>query len=418
VATVGLGNLKSHWALATFSVAAALGIWFIIQDVENPRVEGLAPAIERQAIQVQFVNGSADYIPVEAAFVRVRVEAREEDLANLRAGDFTATVDLQGLEPGSPVRLPVTVQTSAAGVRVLSVEPDTVEVELEPVARKEVRVTVNVTAPVPDGFELVSDQTVIDPSFVTVTGREELVANVDRVQIDVNLSGKRESFSVTGDLVPRSVTGQTQLVSLSSTQARVTFTIEQRTSQRDFAVLPRLSGQPASGYHVTGISIEPSIARVTGPKDVLDGLTELSIEALDLGGATTDITREKAIQRPQNVVLSPEKVVVKVTIAPIVCGESGPSTACGGQTFLVAPTFTDVPDGLALSPGVYTAIIVVAGPLSALADLDATDVGALVSLAGGTAGTGTFPVTVTVPAGIQVVGSPQVVVTLVAATVP
>lgn len=411
-------NLKTHWALATFSIISAFGIWFIIQDVENPRVEGLAPPAGEQAITVQYVNGSADYIPVEAAFVRVRVEAREEDLATLRAKDFVATVDLQGLEPGSPVRLPVSVRSTNSGVRVLSVEPETVEVELEPVARKEVRVSINVTGALPDGFELVSAQTVIEPSFVTVSGRQELVDNVDRVQLDVNLSGRRESFTYTGDLVPRSASGQTQIVALSSAQAKATFRIEQRTSQRDFAVVPRIVGEPAAGYHITGIAIDPVIVRVTGPKDVVDGLTELAIEELDVGGATTDITREKAIQRPQNVVLSPENVVVRVTIAPITCDGITATAPCQSQTVVVAPTFTDTPAGLVVAPGVYTVAVPVYGPLATLATLKASDVTALVSLKDAKAGTGTYSAAVAVPAGVQVEGSPQVVVTLVAAEAP
>jgi hypothetical protein len=31
-------NVYDHWALALFSLAAAFSIWFVIQDVENPRV--------------------------------------------------------------------------------------------------------------------------------------------------------------------------------------------------------------------------------------------------------------------------------------------------------------------------------------------------------------------------------------------
>ena len=256
-------NLAAHWALAAFSIVAAVGIWFIIQDVENPRVEGLAPPEGQQEIEVEFVNGSPDLIPAEAAFVRVVVDAREQDLPNLRAADFRATVDLQGLTAGDPIDLPVVVQSRNSSVRVLSVEPGTVQVELEQVERKEVRVTVNVTAPPLDGYEVREDATVVEPSFVTVTGKKELVDNVDRVEVDVNLSGRSESFTVTRDLVARSTTGQEQQVSLSDTQAKISFTIEQSTAQRDFAVLPRISGDPASGYHVTSISVEPKIGSLS-----------------------------------------------------------------------------------------------------------------------------------------------------------
>jgi len=418
VVRVSAANLTAHWALATFSIAAAVGIWFIIQDVDNPRVEGIAPPEGQQAIEVEFVNGSPDYIPKEAAFVRVRVEAREQDLPGLRAGDFRATIDLKGLTAGNAVDLPVTVQSRNSSVRVIGVEPSTVLVELEAVERKEVRVTVNVTAPPLDGYELVAGSTVVEPAFVTVSGRKELVDNVATVEIDANLSGKTEGFSLTRDLVARSLTGQEQQVALSATEAKVTFTIEQRTAQRDFAVVARVSGEPAAGYHITGISVEPKIVRVTGPKDIVDGLTELIIEPVDVGGATTDINREKAIQRPQNVSLTPEEVQVTVTIEPIQCGGVEGETPCQGQTFVVGISPQDVPQGLTLAPGAYSATIQVTGPLALLAQMKVTDVQAVVSLKGAVAGTAAYPVAVTVPAGVAVAGTPQAVVSLISVAAP
>ena len=72
LAQAGARNLVGHWALAIFSVVIAFGTWFIIQDVENPRIEGIVPPDGEQQIRVEYVNSSDDVTVVDAAFVRVR----------------------------------------------------------------------------------------------------------------------------------------------------------------------------------------------------------------------------------------------------------------------------------------------------------------------------------------------------------
>jgi hypothetical protein len=43
VAKATIRSVADHWMLAIFSLIAAGGIWFVIQDIENPRVEALVP---------------------------------------------------------------------------------------------------------------------------------------------------------------------------------------------------------------------------------------------------------------------------------------------------------------------------------------------------------------------------------------
>ncbi len=395
VARTTVSNVSGHWALAIVSLIAAGIIWVVIQDIENPRVEGTVPLEgEAQGIPVEFVNLSPDFVVTEASRVRVRVEAREDQLPELRPGDFRAIVDLEGVEPGIPLDLPVTVEPADDTIRVLEVIPSTVRVDLEPVAEEEFEVEVNVTGSLPPGFEETEART-IAPPFVTVSGRPDLVEAVDRVEIDVNLSGQRQSFEVSGDLIARNRNGDRQTVTLSEDRAMVEFTIEQQTVERLLPVRPRLTGSPAPGYRATSIELQPSFVTVSGPQDVLEPLEELTLEPIDLGGATSDITQTRNIQRPSNVELERDSVRVDVGIAPIVC-EDDQEAACGATTFHVAPRFTDVPEGLTVAPGSYTVQVAILGPLDELADLAPGDLDVTASLADLSAGISTVEPEVTV----------------------
>src|SRR5438445_7185308 len=90
--TAGAVNVSQHWMLAIFSLAAAFGVWMVIQDVENPRVEGLAPVETDSRIPVQAVNVPDGYIVLDLQQVKAQVKARKDELGELRPGDFRATV--------------------------------------------------------------------------------------------------------------------------------------------------------------------------------------------------------------------------------------------------------------------------------------------------------------------------------------
>jgi YbbR domain-containing protein len=407
-------NLRGHWALAIFSIVAAFTIWLVIQDVENPRVEGLVPPEPEQAIQVEFVNSGPDVTVVDAAFVKVRVEARTDRIGELRANDFQATVNLQNLEAGAEVRLPVTVRSTDGDVRVLEVEPPEVLVTLQAVAEKEMQVTIRQTSALPDGYTLAENPS-INPRFVTVRGPQDLVDNVVRVEVDVNLAGQFADFEVTRDLVARNANGQRQLVNLSTAQATVQFDIEQVVQSREFAVTPVLPGTLAPGYMLVGIEIEPKFVAVTASDEVLDSITALLLEELSVEGASDDITRTVAIRPIQNAGLSPAEVTVSVDIEPVECGDGeGGSAPCGSNLFVVAPVFDDAPAGLQVAPGVYSVPVQVTGPPLALSTLSLGDIVVRVSLAGATAGTQTLAATVTAPIGVDARALSQISVTLVA----
>lgn len=412
-------NVVDHWALAIFSLVAASGIWFVIQDIENPRVEALVPIEGTQGILVTPVNLSPDFVLAQTSRVRVRVEARENDIPTLRASDFRATVDLQGIAEGDRASLPVEVESLNSNVTVLAVDPPRIEVELVRIQSAEFPVQVNVTGALPASFRESEDR-VITPAFVTASARPELLANVDRIEIDVNLSGQRESFRFTGPLVARNRNGDTQIVTLSNAQATVEFFIEQVTVEKTLPLRHRLSGNPAPGYQVDSIVIEPRFVTVTGTREIIDSLDELVLESVDINGASDLVTQRAAIQIPPNVAVIDQRVdaLVEVGISPIQCGGSDTDEGCGAATFYVAPSFEDIPEGLQVAPGSYVAVVRIAGPIGAAGTVDPDTIDVTVSLADATEGATTIMPNATVSPPHEVISVEPIEVRLVPATSP
>ncbi len=115
IARSSAAGLFHRKGMALFSLAAAFGIWFVIQDVENPRIQRCFPEDCSRAIPVEAVNAD-QYIPTSTFTVGVQVEGREADVRKLVPDDFRATIDVKGITPGVPQDRQVKVTSNRGGV--------------------------------------------------------------------------------------------------------------------------------------------------------------------------------------------------------------------------------------------------------------------------------------------------------------
>lgn len=397
-----VGSVGSHWALALFSLVTAFGIWFAVQDIENPRSEAVVPGEGEQRIRVEAINVPDGYIVLEEPRVSVRVRARKDDIPTLRASDFRATVSVPSDTRDGTVNLIVEVEPQRANVKVLEVSPATVSVTLVRAATKDVQVQLVPSGSLPDGYLRVEELDTIDPSFVTVSGLPEAVASVHEVVGIVNLTGiKDEATTLDVDLIARTESGNVVGVSMSRDRARATIHVQQVVSRRSLALLPSVTGAPAAGYYVSDIKVDPPVVSVSGPEAVMNSLSTLTLEAIDISGATSGRTVTRTIERPPNVTVDRQSVTVRIEVKPLTC--SGVTGACG--SLLVSIPLSppeDMPTGLQLDSGIYVVTARVSAPVATLSTLTLAQFKATVSFVGATPGVSSFNPRVTAPTGVTI----------------
>src|SRR5207248_798639 len=264
VVSVG-GNLS----LAVLSLALALSLWLFVNERENPKqVETF-----NSAVPIKFVNVPDGLAIANASetSVREQVEGTQNDIAKLRVGDFDASVNLGGFQKGV-AGVVVSVKPPNSNVNIADVTPLHVDVTLEELRTKEVPVRVSLVGTPQLGFAA-GDQTT-NPSTVTVSGAESLVALVDSAVAEVPLTGLRVDIDderVT--LKPRDVRGgEISRVTTNPESARIGVKLVQTDFSSEFTVTPTIRGAPAAGYNITGVTVDPNTVIVTGPKDVLQNI--------------------------------------------------------------------------------------------------------------------------------------------------
>jgi YbbR domain-containing protein len=88
----------------------------------------------------------------------------------------------------------------------------------------------------------------------------------------------------------------------------------ERLIRRRLAVKPRITGQPAHGYVVGAVTVEPATVRVAGPRLQLESLQALMTEPVSIDGAEGDEQAVVAVRSPYPLVRVEEPLVVRVTV--------------------------------------------------------------------------------------------------------
>ena len=274
------------------------------------------------------------------------------------------------------------------------------------------RVTARIVAPLPAGYS-VADEPAIDPVSVKVRGIPELVDSVASVEIDANLAGVRGDTAFDGDLVARTADHNPVTVSLSPARARVSFKIQQDFISRTIGFASPVTGALANGYRVVGVTFDPQVVTVTGPKSLIDSLQPITLAAVNVGGAKAPVTITRQIDKREGLIIDSQNVIVRVDIQPV-CGDQ-PTEPCPGATVTVLPEMKP-PAGLVVDTnGVYSVQVRVTGPVAVMSTLKSTQIQASVNFSGAVAGTNSYPVRITAtPAGTTADADP-ITVTLKAA---
>jgi YbbR domain-containing protein len=382
-------NVWRSPGLAAFSLLIGVVLWLVVTDAENPtRVD----TFEAQ-IPVEPVNVSEDLAVANASLptVQVRVEAPEDRWDDLGAGNFRAFVDLSDLEAREQV-VPVQVEVSdVSRVRVVGTVPATVLINLEELQVKEVPVVTRIVGTPPRGYE--PGPLVPERNTVEVSGPASLVSRVTEATATVNVTGLTVGLEQSVNVVPTlEGGGEVPRVTVDPETVRVSVSITQSLLTRTLPLEAEITGQPAPGYRVSGVTVTPTTVQVEGTIDVLQALDTLKLPSVDVGGQTASVESSVLPVPPEGVSIIPSGTLVsiEVRITPI----------AGSISLTLAPEVTNVREGLVarVNPGSVT--VIVDGPLPRLNALQPGAIRAIVDASNLGPGTADIRVVATGPDGV------------------
>jgi YbbR domain-containing protein len=378
-------------ALAVVSLVAAVVLWIAVTEAENPnQVTVFSGSIEVRAVNVP--DGLA-VASITDPVVNLRISAPENTIKRLTSADFRADVDLAGVRQNISDQRVIARVVTNKDVKVVDVEPPVVSVTLEPLTTKNVPVQPNLIGTVRQGYSVDQQQIDASPAQVRISGAESRVRQVAYAAADINLTGLTVSTKADYTLVPRdSHGGEVRGVTVDPATSSIRVPVTQQEVTLALTIVPTFQGVVADGYNLTGLSTDPPAVAVSGPLEILQALSYIQTEPVDVTGMRADTTRTVRLRLPAGLQSQRDSVNVRLHIVP----------AQGEIQMTVVPQMTNVPEGLKPQLLVPSVSLRLAGDLPTLAKLTTANVKVTVNLNGLGEGVQVLKPSVSVPEGIQV----------------
>jgi len=306
--------LEKEFAVRVMALVIAALLWFQAGKEQNPYIE---KTIDNIPIKIE--NVSADYTVlggVEPATVKIKVSGLQQTVAGLTVKDFVAYVDLSGGEAGAQSLAVKTAEP--AGVKVAEVTPKNVIVTLDTIVRQNYPVTIVQQGLPAVGYSI--GKVFFDPAEVVIEGAKSKLMAVKSTAVVVDVNGVAASFTRAVTVNAFDADGATvKDLTVTPAQVNVTIDVVQAQTQKTIPVNPSLVGDPAEGYQIREVILEPNTVTITGPQDKVNGVTAVSTQPVDITGFTANFTGTVGLQLPEGIaVIGPTAYSLVIAIDPVV----------------------------------------------------------------------------------------------------
>ena len=293
-------KLFSNWGWKLLSLILGFVVWVTVLNVDD-----YSTTRQIRDIPVTLINTDAItdknqlYDIVSGETVDIIVKGRRSVVNALGASDFTAVADMSKLSITNAVNITVTANSSSVNNNIsITIVDNVLQVELEEEQTASLPVTVTTKGETAEGYT--TGIPVSTPNLITVKGAASVIERIEKAEVQVDVSGR--TSDVTATCTPIFYDANGDAVSGKKLESKVT------------GVSVTV---PADNYKVVNVEYVPNEITVGGPADVLQNLTEITVDDIDVSGCSEDLESTIEISKylPDGVVLADENTSISVHVA-------------------------------------------------------------------------------------------------------
>ena len=310
--------------------------------------------------------------------ITVRMEVAQAQYSQISSKNVQVVADLSSVRRSGTQEVPLKA-TSSYG-RVTAVLPSTVSLTFEPLDSRLIPVNVELTGERNEDSWYNISRT--NPSAVTVSGAASVIRSISQARVYSDVTGANTSYIRTEPYVLLDGEGneisQDQLTRSASSITVTTDVYPTREIPISKEIEEVVRGRVAEGYTISDITIQPEFVTVAADQSLLDGISELLIEPVNVEGHSQSLSARARVSKLTDFKnMSTEQVYVNITIVEEDVSEWIDNTAL---------TFVGKAENLQLEWQKNDIQVYVTGPKSTVESLKANGIPITVNLTGFTAG--------------------------------
>jgi YbbR domain-containing protein len=306
-------SLLSRTTTLVVVLMLAIIIWATAVRANDPEDTGTLEV----PIEIVGKPPEAELVSRPPEVIRLTIQGPVSALDQASPEDYQAIIDLSDIPYGDSTVL-IQVQGGDEQIELVSWFPEDALIEMEQIITREIPIALQLRGEVARGHRLGEER--VEPETVQITGPAPRVDQITEGRVVVFLDDAREAinelrrptfYDMQGNVA--SVVG----LSVNPVEVEVIIPIEELAGFAEKPITVNWIGEPALGYRLLDVNVEPSSVQVTGLPATLDAL-RLQTEPIDISGLTETDTRQVTLDLPNGVQLVDiQPVVVIVEIEPI-----------------------------------------------------------------------------------------------------
>lgn len=312
--------LNKDMTIRILSIMLAILLWVYVITEQNPEITKDI-TIPVRLINTAFLEKSNMVLvnDVNNFKLILKVKGKNNVLDKLNETNVDAVADLEGHRLSGENYVKININGIPQGVNIQWKSAESLKVILEQKISVQKSVQANIMGNPSQGLAAMTPM--IAPNDVVITGAESQINKIKGVRVDVDIANVNAEVK---KILPVRVLDENgkdiQNIIVEPSNVEVSIPIE---NIKRVSLQADISGQPAAGYMVNNISVQPGELLITGKKQALEGINILKTEKIDITDGTEDISKEVKLVMPDGVELvnAGEKVNIFVDIEKITTSE-------------------------------------------------------------------------------------------------
>lgn len=288
------------------AIVCAVILWSYVMNEQDPAIENT------YTVEIAAVNEPEGYhITQGEKKVQLKVRAQRSLFASLSADDFRAYVDLADAKDGTQQLRIQTVLPK--GAELISARPDSIEVTLDKMVTKSIRVEYVTTGAVAQGSAFVS----ITPKvqYVSVYGPESILTDATRVIGYVGLSGRNDSFSDNVTFTAVGEDGNTlKDVEITPQNADVRVQITRGLIRKVVGIHVVTAKDLDPSLKLISTTADPEKIEIAGTEDKLAGVNTIETMPISLADVKGDTQLPGKLVLPDGISVTNPNITVKFEV--------------------------------------------------------------------------------------------------------
>ena len=302
------------------SVMLALLLWFYVITEQNPDITKdiiipvrIVNAVFLEQSNMVLINDPSSFK------LTLKIKGKNKVLDKLNESTVEAVADMEGHRLKGENFLKININGIPEDVNILQKSSESLKIVLEPKVNIQKSVQVNLMGNPSLGLAAMTP--VMVPNDVVIMGAESLVYKIKSVRVDVDIDGANGEVK---RILPVRVLDESgkdiNNITVDPGNVEVRIPIE---NTKLVSLEMDVSGQPAEGYKINNMSIEPKEILITGKQQTLAGINSLKTEKIVITDGTEDISREAKLIVPGGIEIinASDKVNIFIDIEKIITSE-------------------------------------------------------------------------------------------------